>query len=336
MSSPYSKTGQNIVTSFAMLAVVTLFVCCGCRGISKDPVPTIYPSQAPEFSPGSQMSNQPPASLLGSPVISPETSAVISDISEERIQSFRPIIPPSAMSQLSPVSQPSSIVSQATPATPLPSPSQISQTRLDDLNNRIIVLEKALAEKEEQLRIAQLPKPLSSPPNKPVQPLPGPNPEQLNQTTVQKQIDQTTVKQIKPMPVLGIPGVLVSAHPEKEEVRIQLPDSILFTTGTWQLNPAAEESLRKIAGEIRTNYPQASLDIEGHTDNIDNDPTNKTQKHDIASYKSMLIMQYFVKTLAWDAAKIKSSSHGPSRPVADNTTPEGRNRNNRIEIVVSP
>lgn len=138
-----------------------------------------------------------------------------------------------------------------------------------------------------------------------------------------------------PFPALGIPGVMVTTDQQRSQVRIEITDSVLFTPNTWQLNPGAEESLRKIAAEIRAAYPEALLDIEGHADSIERDPSNKTQKHDITTYKSMLIMQYFVKSLLWDASKIKSSSHGASRPVADNGTPEGRNRNNRIEIVVS-
>lgn len=335
MSYPFNKSEHSTAVCSTTIWAFALVVLCGCRSISNDPAPTVYPSQSPEFSPSAQMSSQPPASLFDSPASTTPTA-----VSEERIQSFRPIIPPSA------VSQPSPVLPQPNSAAPLPSPPQISQPQIDELNGRITVLEKALAEKEEQLRIAQLPKPLSASSSFPVQPLPAPNAEQPNGTNVQKPIQQPAeqqmqtspqpMRQIKPMPVLGIPGVLVSTHPEREEVRIQIPDAVLFVPGTWQISPTAEESLRKIVGEIRANYPEASLDIEGHTDNVNNDPTNKTQKHDIASYKSMVLMQYFVKTLAWDAAKIKSSCHGPSRPIADNGTLEGRNRNNRIEIVVSP
>jgi flagellar motor protein MotB len=50
----------------------------------------------------------------------------------------------------------------------------------------------------------------------------------------------------------------------------------------------------------------------------------------------MTVMQYFIKSLMRDSSKITSSSYGSARPVGDNGTPEGRARNNRIEIVVKP
>ncbi|GHT30705.1 hypothetical protein FACS1894214_1070 [Planctomycetales bacterium] len=169
-------------------------------------------------------------------------------------------------------------------------------------------------------------------------PLPLPDKAKQNaatQNTEKKPEPQKeTPKEFKAMAPLGIAGVVVSTDTAKRQTRIEIPDTVLFTAGSWQINPEAEKHLRKIAGEIRACCPDAVLDIEGHTDNIDRDPANKTQKHDIASFKSMTIMQYFVKSLVWDSSKITSSSYGAGRPVGDNGTPEGRARNNRIEIVV--
>jgi chemotaxis protein MotB len=145
--------------------------------------------------------------------------------------------------------------------------------------------------------------------------------------------EKTEVKSTIPLPIINKQGVHVYAD-ELKKVRIAIMDKSLFMSNTWQLSAEGEETLRTIAAEIRAADAQTILDIEGHTDSLMSDPNNPMQKHDISSTKSMAVMKFFVDALRWDAARIGTSSFGRSRPVADNGTPEGRARNNRIEIVV--
>ncbi|MDR2440046.1 MAG: OmpA family protein [Planctomycetaceae bacterium] len=190
-----------------------------------------------------------------------------------------------------------------------------TSTDVDVLNRRIAELEKALAESENQSEQEKQPTIVSKPiVSKPIVP---------------------QVQSPRWVPTINHSGVTVSS--DGERIRIAVIDQVLFQSGTWRLNPDAEELLRKIVGEIRANNPNALLEIEGHTDGVMNtDPANATQKHDISSAKTMVIMDYFVRSLRWNATKIKTSHFGSSCPVADNNTPEGRIQNNRIEIAVSP
>lgn len=340
MSCSVDLFGRILAKALGFPLLCGLLFAVGCRSFEPQSTASpIFPSPAPEFSPGTAMSNQPPASLLGatsSSATSPSTSQIITP---EQIQAFRPIVPPSMVD-----SAPVVIRQNPPPLSPSELPSNLSSVdRMNELNSRIAMLEKALAEKDEQLRLTQLSKPLPMPSgglaHESFKPLPQPDTKSDVTSNTESSSAQSNSSMrhsaMHPFPALGIPGVMVTTDQQRSQVRIEITDSVLFTPNTWQLNPGAEESLRKIAAEIRAAYPEALLDIEGHADSIERDPSNKTQKHDITTYKSMLIMQYFVKSLLWDASKIKSSSHGASRPVADNGTPEGRNRNNRIEIVVS-
>jgi flagellar motor protein MotB len=145
-----------------------------------------------------------------------------------------------------------------------------------------------------------------------------------------------SVVEKKPLnvPAVNVAGVTVKS--DEKSVRFVVLDENLFKTGTHQLNPTAEDTLRRIAGEIRAAYPEAMVEIEGHTDNIIHDPSNASQKNEAGAAKSSAVLDYFVKTLRWNPAKIRMSSFGSSKPAADNGTAEGRSKNNRIEIVVMP
>jgi chemotaxis protein MotB len=167
--------------------------------------------------------------------------------------------------------------------------------------------------------------------------------QQLEQAAVTAQVPPSgqelpktlpaTAQSAAKLPAINRQGVTVSQDDQKR-THIEVIDKILFLPNTWQLTADGEETLRTIAAELKASSPNAVLDIEGHTDSLVGDPKNETQKHDISSIKSMAVMEFFINALRWDASRIRTASYGSGHPVADNGTPEGRARNNRVEIVV--
>lgn len=350
---------------FAKAGVVLLTIgflfLSGCRSMSPRSGPTIAPAPAPDFSSGASADHRPPPLISGEipaaplpgapngtstaylPPASPPESLPASGSSDpipERFSAFRPIQNGVALPDPASVSKPDAVSG----SPPDDAARNAFRHDLDKLQRRIAELEKNLAESEEKVRQSTRTAPTSVPPTES-----EPSPSETARSFLQafspdgaadSQTDSVSREELArpvppvPLPAIDIPGVVVSS--DGERVRIEIPDTVLFVSGTNQLSPEAEDALRRLVAEIRVNYPEASLEIEGHTDCIVRDPTNTTQKHDAASHKSLIVLQYFVQTLRWDSGKIKSSSFGPSRPVADNGTPDGRARNNRIEIVVSP
>ena len=178
-----------------------------------------------------------------------------------------------------------------------------AQATIDELRRTIVELESQLAEAKE------IPLPISDPLSPPEKPM-------------------------RSLPIINNPGVQVFLD-DVQNVRFEVMDKVIFVPDTWQLSVEGEETLRTIVAEIRASDSKSVLDIEGHTDSLMGDPNNPMQKHDIATAKTAAVMDFFVNALRWDAARIGTCSYGRSRPVADNGTPEGRARNNRIEIVVN-
>ena len=104
---------------------------------------------------------------------------------------------------------------------------------------------------------------------------------------------------------------------------------VQFATGTANLNPPARESLARFSG-IVASYPDLRFTIEGHTDNVGSDATNS----ELSLRRAISVREYLV-SLGVPAASFEVEGFGPYRPVADNTTAEGRARNRRVEIVIS-
>jgi len=119
----------------------------------------------------------------------------------------------------------------------------------------------------------------------------------------------------------------------KEESRgvvITLSGSVLFATGKSALLPIAQEKLSEVAKALN-DQGFKSLLVEGHTDSQGSADKNMVLSQERAeSVRTYLISQGI------PSDKIKAQGIGSSRPVADNSTAEGRANNRRVEIVVEP
>ena len=104
---------------------------------------------------------------------------------------------------------------------------------------------------------------------------------------------------------------------------------VLFDTGKFDLRSEAREKLAKLSGIVLA-HPGLKLAIEGYTDSTGSDELNRKLSQDRAdAVRSYLTEQ----GLPQDS--VTAQGFGKSEPVADNNTAAGRQKNRRVEIVVS-
>jgi outer membrane protein OmpA-like peptidoglycan-associated protein len=104
---------------------------------------------------------------------------------------------------------------------------------------------------------------------------------------------------------------------------------VLFATGKYDLRPDARERLAKLSGIVLA-HPGLNLAIEGYTDNVGSELFNQTLSEQRASsVRAYLIAQ------GLNPETVSATGFGMSNPVADNSTAAGRQKNRRVEIVVS-
>ena len=104
---------------------------------------------------------------------------------------------------------------------------------------------------------------------------------------------------------------------------------VLFATAKFDLRPEARERLAKLSGIVLA-HPGLNLTVEGHTDNVGGDAFNQT----LSEQRAQAVRQYLIEQ-GLDGTTITAQGFGKTMPVADNSTAEGRQKNRRVEIIIS-
>ena len=104
---------------------------------------------------------------------------------------------------------------------------------------------------------------------------------------------------------------------------------VLFRSGSFELLPGARERLAKVSGIVLA-YPSLHVSVEGHTDSVGSDDYNQN----LSEHRAESVRDYFVQQGIQSAA-IEARGFGKTAPIASNDTPEGRQQNRRVELVLS-
>lgn len=102
---------------------------------------------------------------------------------------------------------------------------------------------------------------------------------------------------------------------------------ITFDTAKAIIKPESKAVLDQI-GTLLKNDAALRLEIQGHTDNVGAPTANLT----LSQQRAEAVKKYLVDTHAIAAARLTTAGFGDTKPVADNTTDEGRAKNRRVEL----
>ena len=113
---------------------------------------------------------------------------------------------------------------------------------------------------------------------------------------------------------------------------ISLNELGFFNSGQAVLLPGAAPKIQRIAKVLSLHG--LDLRVEGHSDDVPIHTAEFRSNWELSTARAMAVMELLVDDSGFDPAKISVAGYGQYRPVADNTTPEGRRMNRRVDIVV--
>ena len=111
---------------------------------------------------------------------------------------------------------------------------------------------------------------------------------------------------------------------------VTMPDGILFDTDSAAIRASLQADLRAMARNLQQ-YPESTVDVIGHTDNTGSAAYNQDLSARRASAVAGVLLEEGVAP-----SRVRSFGRGENEPVATNLTPEGRQLNRRVEIIIRP
>lgn len=165
---------------------------------------------------------------------------------------------------------------------------------------------------------------------------------ELQQQVAQKESELAALRSTQDELVSGLKQEIADKQVQVERIqdrlRVEMVDEILFDSGETVIKPAGVEVLRRV-GAILAKVENRRIEVQGHTDNVP--ITSALAKRFPTNWELSAARATNVARLLQDQAKIDPkllsavafSEYAPRTP---NDTAEGRRKNRRIEILLSP
>jgi chemotaxis protein MotB len=127
----------------------------------------------------------------------------------------------------------------------------------------------------------------------------------------------------------------VNIEVKKGVVYISLSDKMLFKSGSYKINPAAEAILGKIAS-VANDHKDLDLLVEGHTDNVPIATDCIEDNWDLSAKRATAVVRLLQKKYNIAPQRLTAGGRSEYATKASNDTPEGRSTNRRTEIIILP
>jgi chemotaxis protein MotB len=122
---------------------------------------------------------------------------------------------------------------------------------------------------------------------------------------------------------------------DKGVVYIDISDKLLFKSGKYEVTSQAKTVLGKVATVLK-NQPDIEFMVEGHTDNVPYRSGVLLDNWDLSVKRATAIVRLLEKDYGLDPVKMAAAGRGEYKPVADNSSKEGKAANRRTRIVILP
>lgn len=115
-----------------------------------------------------------------------------------------------------------------------------------------------------------------------------------------------------------------------------MENKLLFDSGSWRVKKNGQDAIKTIANILAIN-PDVEIMIEGHTDNVPyHGKGSIVDNWDLSVKRATSVVRQLMKNKHIDPKRLIAAGRSKYMPVADNSTPQGRAKNRRIEVILTP
>lgn len=120
------------------------------------------------------------------------------------------------------------------------------------------------------------------------------------------------------------------------KVYVSMENKLLFSSGSWAVGTEGRRAVQQLGSVLATN-PDIAVLIEGHTDNVPYQGGGQIVGNwDLSTKRATAIVTILRENASINAENLTAAGRGEFAPIATNDTPEGKAKNRRIEVILTP
>ena len=136
--------------------------------------------------------------------------------------------------------------------------------------------------------------------------------------------------------LINFEGKGLTVEQRNGKVYVSMENKLLFNSGSWAVNAEGKQAVQQLASVLAQN-PDIAVLIEGHTDNVPYNGSGQLKDNwDLSTKRATAIVHLLQENSGIDPQNLTAAGRGEFAPVATNETVEGKAKNRRIEVILTP
>ena len=159
---------------------------------------------------------------------------------------------------------------------------------------------------------------------------------ELENVIASKDAQMNQLKDAISKALVNFEGKGLTVEQRNGKVYVSMENKLLFQSGSWAVGSSGRQAVQQL-GEVLADNPDISILIEGHTDNVPYKGNAQLSGNwDLSTKRATAIVNILRENKAISPENLTAAGRGEFAPVATNDTPDGRAKNRRIEVILTP
>ena len=160
--------------------------------------------------------------------------------------------------------------------------------------------------------------------------------EELETIIAAKDASMRALKDAISKALTDFEGKGLTVEQRNGKVYVSMENKLLFESGSWAVGSQGRRAVQQL-GSVLADNPDISILIEGHTDNVPYKGSGQLSGNwDLSTKRATAIVDILRENPSINPENLTAAGRGEYAPIASNDTPEGRAKNRRIEVVLTP
>jgi chemotaxis protein MotB len=159
---------------------------------------------------------------------------------------------------------------------------------------------------------------------------------ELENMIASKDAAMTKLKDAISKALTNFEGKGLTIEQRNGKVYVSMENKLLFQSGSWAVGSQGKQAVKQL-GEVLAENPEIAILIEGHTDNVPYKGNDQLSGNwDLSTKRATAIVNILRENTAIQPENLTAAGRGEFAPIASNDSAEGKAKNRRIEVILTP